>query len=156
MRAVRPCEGEWWATAAQGFDAGIEGALLPRLGGGEVVGGDGGPAHGALVDDAGAALADRAHCDLWMPRHPHLAHDDHVERRAQPFRDDCGHGNATAGQAQHNGIVEVGERVGERPPGVEAVTVHRRASPFNGATHRRGREARACGQPTISLWSRTL
>jgi hypothetical protein len=38
------------------------------------------------VDDPHPVLSDRAHAQLGLERHPELAHDDHVQRRAQRLR----------------------------------------------------------------------
>src|SRR5690606_6752282 len=90
---------------------------------GELLGGRSDRPHDLLVDDRHAVLADRPHRQLLLAWRAELADDDHVEGGVEPRRDLRRHRHAAAGQPQDDDVRagEVGEPVGELPPGVASV-----------------------------------
>ena len=84
---------------------------------------DAGPARHVLLDDAGPLLADGAHGQLGPVRHAHLADDHHVQRRVQGLGDPRGDRHATAGESQHDRVVEGHgpQALAQSPPGLVPV-----------------------------------
>ncbi len=101
----------------------LEDASLAFLDDAQFVVGDLGARHQVVVQDAGAALADRAHGQLGLEGDAELAHHDHVERGVQRRGDLGGHGDPAPGQPQHDrvGVPQVLEQSGKPTPGVDAV-----------------------------------
>ena len=70
-----------------------------------LVAGEPGAGQHVPVDDEDAVLADRPDRQLGLERHPELADQDHVERRAQSPGDLEGHGDTAPRQAQDDGVL---------------------------------------------------
>jgi hypothetical protein len=109
------------AIAAEELLAPLELALLLR--GDAIDDALGNPerAHDRFVEDAHAAAADGTHGELGMTGHAQLAHDEHIERRAELARHLRGDGHATARKTEHDHVGAPGiraQRIGEDAPGV--------------------------------------
>jgi hypothetical protein len=81
-------------------------------------------AHHVVVEDHHAAAGDRPHGQLLLAGDPEFAHDEHVQRRAQPLRHLVAHWHASAGQGQHHDVGAlsvVAEQLGQGPAGIPAV-----------------------------------
>jgi hypothetical protein len=123
MSAVRPASGSGGAPAAEQPRPALHLGALPALG----------RAQGPLVDPCGAhdvgiahgraLLAHGAHRQLGLPRHPDLAHDEHVEGRAERPRHLGRHADAAARQTEDD---RIGGRIRDQqrrepPPRVGAI-----------------------------------
>ena len=81
-----------------------------------------------VVEDADAALGDRAHAELRVPGRADLPHDEHIEWRTQRSGDLEGDRHAATREADHDGMLG-GERLqprAELAAGVAAVVEHSR------------------------------
>ena len=81
-------------------------------------------AHQAVVEHHAAAAGEGTHRELLPLRHPELAHQEHVKRRAQKRRDLPPDGHATPRQAEHQQVVlaAVGRQLlSQDPAGFSAV-----------------------------------
>ena len=118
------------AATAEPLEPDREALGLAPLDGGQLRLGDAGPGHEGAVQHAGAALADRPHRDLGLPRHAELADHDHVERQGEVAGDLRGHHHPAAGQAEHHRVsaAMVLELPGQAPAGVLAVGEHQLVS----------------------------
>jgi hypothetical protein len=93
-RLARPA-----AAVAQG--TAVQLGPLSCLDRGQFLLGDPGDADDFRVEDLYAVLADGAHAQLWLERHPELADDDDIQRRAQGTGDLEGDRHAAARKAKH-------------------------------------------------------
>ena len=100
-------------------------------------------AQNVFVENAGTAFSDRAHRELGLEGDTQLAHDDQLERRAEPARHFGGNGYPTSRQTDDDDVLsaEVREVPREVPTGVGPVLEPHGASPCPSRTTTTGQGA---------------
>ena len=115
-------------AAAEAPGAAFQLGTFSCLDRGQLAGGDPGGADDLAVDDPHPVLADGAHGQLGLERHPQLADDDDVERRAEGAGDLEGDRDAAPRQAKdhHTLIPQVQQPRGQPPSRIGAISENHR------------------------------
>ncbi len=104
--------------------AGFHRSLLPHLGRRQIVFRYTGRESDRGVDDPHPVFSDCAHAQLGLQRHPELAHDDDIQRRAQRLRHLERDRHSAPRQAQHNDklAAQVTQPGGKPPSGIITIS----------------------------------
>lgn len=105
-----------WSVAAVELFSSRQLGLLERGPGGELLTGDPEPLQRCVVDDQHAAGGDRAHRQLAVAGHAHLAYDEHLQLRAERRGDFGRNRYAAARQAEHDHAAPA-PGIGRQQPG---------------------------------------
>ena len=118
-----PRQGDRRPAAPEQLRAALGFRPLAALDRRDLLGREAGESYDFLVEDAHAALTDRAHRELRLERDTEFADDDDVQRRAQRPGDLGRDGNAPSRQSDHDAVLvpEVRHCLGEPPAGLDPV-----------------------------------